>query len=110
MLIPALFTRMSTRPNSSIVALTIFATSPSSVTSVGTPMAITPRPRSSSRAESVFCWLRAATTMLAPAWASPLAIPRPMPPLPPVTIAALPDRSKLVLDIFESPYVGCSGC
>src|SRR5437868_5507703 len=42
----------------------------------------------------VFPELRPAITTSAPASASPRAIPRPMPPLPPVTIATLPCKSN----------------
>ena len=41
-----------------------------------------------------FSALRAATTTCAPARASPRAMPRPMPPLPPVTIATRSLRSN----------------
>src|SRR5438874_2897647 len=42
----------------------------------------------------VFADLRPAIATSAPASASPHAIPRPMPPLPPVTIATLPCKSN----------------
>src|SRR5262245_25605447 len=50
---------------------------------------------SSRTAASDFVWFRPATTTRAPALARPLAMPRPMPPLPPVTIATLPLRSNI---------------
>ena len=52
-------------------------------TSTGIKVDPAPRPFSSFTASSDFCLLRAATTMVAPALASPRAIPKPMPPLPP---------------------------
>src|SRR5580765_6937830 len=45
-------------------------------------------------AAALFCALRPATTTFAPAAARPRAMPRPMPPLPPVTTATRPFRSK----------------
>src|SRR5947209_10076484 len=49
---------------------------------------------SSAAAFKDFVSLRPTTAMSAPASASPRAIPSPMPPLPPVTMATLPERSK----------------
>src|SRR5665213_3147293 len=72
----------------------MFATAALSVTSVVTAMALTPCWRNSAMAASDFASLRAATAISAPAAASPRAMPRPMPPLPPVTIATLPLRSN----------------
>src|SRR5262249_51785603 len=45
-------------------------------------------------AASPFFTLRPASTTIAPADARPSAMPSPMPPLPPVTIAMRPERSK----------------
>ena len=92
--IPALFTRMSMPPNSSAVACTALTTLASSATSMSSPTALTPMPLSSSTAALVFSRLRAATDMFAPAPASDLAMPSPMPPLPPVTSAVFPFRSN----------------
>ena len=54
---------------------------------------------------SLFAALRPATTTDAPAPASPRAMPNPMPPLPPVTIATLPVRSKRFIP--WSSFLGC---
>ena len=92
--IPELLTKMSRRPMWSMVSVTIRCTAGSLVTSTVIPWASTPSARMSSNAWAVFSTLRAAMTMLAPALARPIAIPRPRPPLPPVTTATLPVRSK----------------
>src|SRR5262245_7999888 len=100
MLVPALLTRMSIRPSSLPTRSIIAATAALSVTSVATAIAFTPRFRKSSTAAADFASLRPTTAMSAPASASPRAMPRPMPPLPPVTIATLPVRSKGFVVIF----------
>src|SRR5712691_12793920 len=41
----------------------------------------------------------------APAWAIASAMPRPMPLLPPVTIAVLPVRSKALYAMAEGPFI-----
>ena len=61
-------------------------------------------PASSSTAAGDFSALRAATTTRAPARASPRAMPSPMPPLPPVTIATLPLRSNTSQPSPCKPY------
>ena len=48
---------------------------------------------------------RPATITLAPASARPLAMPKPMPPLPPVTTATLPCRSNIFV-VMLSPVAG----
>jgi hypothetical protein len=53
-----------------------------------------------------FSALRAAIASLAPAAASPCAMPSPMPPLPPVTSATRPERSKGVM--FHIPLSAAS--
>src|SRR4051812_47622145 len=57
-------------------------------------MALTPRCLISSTAAFDLASLRPTITISAPASASPRAMPRPMPPLPPVTMATLPLRSN----------------
>jgi hypothetical protein len=42
--------------------------------------------------------------MSAPAWARASAIPSPMPPLPPVTRAVLPVRSKVEFAMVSPPF------
>src|SRR5450755_995665 len=93
-LMPALLTRMSIRPSSRNVRSTMAVTAALSVTSATTDIVLTPCPPSSATAASDFVSLRPTIATLAPASASPRAMPRPMPPLPPVTIATLPPRSN----------------
>src|SRR5262245_13235261 len=94
MLVPALFTRISRRPKRSRVALMSRPTAASSVTSTLTASAAAPSFSISATARRDLSALRAATTTFAPAPASPRAIPRPMPPFPPVTIATRSLRSN----------------
>src|SRR5665213_2088937 len=91
---PALLTRMSMRPSSRLTRSTMAATAALSVTSVMTEIAFTPCCRSSATASFDFASLRATIAIAAPASANPRAMPRPIPPLPPVTIATLPVRSN----------------
>src|SRR5450631_481677 len=93
-LMPALLTRMSIRPSSRKLRSTMAVTAALSVTSATTDIALTPCRLSSAAAASDFVSLRPTITNWAPALASPRAMPRPMPPLPPVTIATLPLRSN----------------
>lgn len=67
----------------------------SSLTSTETALAVAPADVSSATAAADFVASRPATTIAAPYAASPRAMPRPMPPLPPVTIATLPRRSNM---------------
>src|SRR3989442_944645 len=89
---PALLTRMSTRPNRCLAASTNRSASSRITASATTPRTAPPR-ASSSLAER---WSRSAsrpeTTTAAPSSASNVAIARPMPRLPPVTIATRPSR------------------
>jgi hypothetical protein len=96
MLVPALLTRMSSRPQRASVASTIAATDFSSVTSVSTAKADAPRASRSRTAARDFSAFRAAMTILAPAPAKPRAMPSPIPPLPPVTIATFPLKSNML--------------
>ena len=64
------------------------------MTSTSTASALRAQRLSSATASALLCALRPATTTVAPAPARPRAMPRPMPPLPPVTIATLPLRSN----------------
>src|SRR5262249_5204643 len=62
-------------------------------------------------AVSDFAAFRPSTAIFAPASASPRAMPRPIPPLPPVTIATLPVRSNSFTARSLSPrplFVGSS--
>ena len=57
-------------------------------------------PPSAATAASASSALRAATTIWAPAAASPRAIPSPIPPLPPVTFADLPERDGVTVSSY----------
>src|SRR3954462_11228242 len=100
---PALLTRMSIRPSSLAVRATMPATAALSVTSAATAIALTPCRFSSATAAADFVSLRPTMAMSAPASASPRAMPSPIPPLPPVTIATLPRRSKSAVVIAGVP-------
>src|SRR6266851_6676051 len=102
-LMPALLTRMSIRPSSRLTRSTTAATADLSVTSAVTDMAVAPRCLSSVTAAADFASLRPTMAIAAPASASPIAMPRRMPPLPPVTIATLPLRSNSAVFIVDVP-------
>src|SRR6266446_6424308 len=86
---------MSRRPHRSTVDLMSALTAASSETSTAIESGCPPSFSSSRTAAADFVWLRAATTTRAPAPARPRAMPRPIPPLPPVTIATFPLRSNI---------------
>ena len=65
-----------------------------SVTSQARASTGAPKPESSAIASPFFRALRPQIETAQPARASALAMPRPMPPLPPVMIATRPERSK----------------
>src|ERR1700761_365545 len=94
MLMPALLIRISIRPSSRCTRSVMAATAASPVTSTVTAMALWPVSDRSATASADFASFRPTMAMIAPAAASPRAMPRPMPPLPPVTIATLPLRSN----------------
>ena len=102
---PALFTRMSTRPNASATCAAIPCTCSESRTSASTPSDLRPSASISCTTGSTGRWMRsvppatasgsrATIATSAPCSASVSAIPRPMPWLPPVTTATLPVRSN----------------
>src|SRR6185503_8754078 len=91
---PALLTRMSRRPSRCAASSTIARQDFSSVRSACRANALPP---SCFTAAAFFALSRPAMATAAPACASPRAMPRPMPPLPPVTSAALPLRSNTLL-------------
>src|SRR5438128_253674 len=72
MLVPALLTRMSRRPSRSMVAFVIASTDASLVTSTSMAIAVPPRRSISVAAARDFSRFRAATTIWAPAAASPI--------------------------------------
>src|SRR5690349_17489963 len=91
---PALLTRMSSRPCAFIVFAIRARHDSSFSTSTGMALALAPAFSICLTASAFLAASRPATTMVAPARAMPSAMPRPMPPLPPVTTATLPVRSK----------------
>src|SRR5947207_15423846 len=103
MLMPALLTRMSIRPSSRLTHSTMSVTAALSVTSAVMDIALAPACLSSATAAADFASLRPTIAMPAPASANPCAMPRPMPPLPPVTIATLPPRSNGSVFIVRFP-------
>src|SRR5258708_6748058 len=96
-LLPALLTRMSSRPNFATVSLISPRQAPSLQTSTLVDAAFAPRPASSFTAALLLAASRPAIITAAPAWASPRAMPSPMPPLPPVTIATRPGTASRVM-------------
>src|SRR5436190_16909900 len=92
---PALANSESTFPWRRSVLAMAASTWASSPMSHRSHVASTPRAESSATAFSLRSSLRAQITTDAPAWATPLARPRPMPVLPPVTTTTLPVRSTI---------------
>ena len=90
----ALFTTMSIPPKCSAVAAASAATCSTSPTWVGTAYAEPPAAVISSTVDSHASAFRLATTTCAPSDANPSEIARPMPLLPPVTIATRPAMSN----------------
>ncbi len=101
--VPAPFTRMEMSPNGRAAASAQRGIAARSVMSATTKSARAPAARNSSTAARSSPSRRAASTTLAPASASVLAIARPIPELPPVIRATRPSRLK-------SPWRrGCMG-
>src|SRR5437879_303620 len=100
---PALFTRMSILPSSAFARSTIARTSSALVTSQRRPSARTPSAESSAAVWAQRSALRAQSTTSAPISASAVAICRPSPLPPPVTIATRPLRSNSSLVCIRSP-------
>src|SRR5256886_4830692 len=90
---PALFTRMSIRPNSARVRSVMAARSVRRVTSVGTTLTRRPSPFTSAAVRSAPARSSSATTRSAPIRASSSAVARPIPRPAPVTIATCPVSS-----------------
>lgn len=93
-LVAALFTTMSTRPNSATVRSVTSHRCAGSATDPGTPTASAPRARNAATASRTPCGSRAVTHNRAPQSASSSAIARPMPREAPVTTAALPSSTR----------------
>src|SRR5262245_8009549 len=108
---PALFTRMSTWPKRCVAATTTRSTSASTDMSAATvatsPQVVT---SSSPRVSSRVVGVRAQISTRAPASSSVRAVSRPIPRLPPVTMAALPLIPRSIAGRFypTPPYVGGS--
>src|SRR5262245_16417697 len=85
---------MSRRPKRSTVRSTSGRSAASSPRCVGTPSASPPMPTRWRSVSAQASGLRLATTTFAPAATKPSAIARPIPRVPPVTIATRPPRSK----------------
>src|ERR1700730_8758515 len=111
---PALLTRMSTRPNASSAALTILSPLPGSLIDNVEAMAWPPAFLISSTTScagpaSVPAPSRLApisqTTTLAPSWAMSSAMPRPMPRAAPVTMATLP-ATMFAVGLFSPHLLG----
>src|SRR5258706_5184418 len=100
---PALFTRMSIRPSSDFARSTIARTSSALVTSQPRPSARTPSAEISAAVFAQRSASRAQSTRSAPISASAVAICRPSPLPPPVTMATLPRRSNSPLVCIRSP-------
>src|SRR6185437_6573947 len=94
MLVPALLTRMSSRPNFFAAAAMRARHDSAEVTSTAMAAALAPPAVSFLTAAALFASSRPATMTAAPASARPCAMPKPIPPLPPVTTATRPPRSK----------------
>ena len=93
--VPALLTRMSTPPCAASVASTTASTSASRVTSATWASTCTPVCfRMASAARSSTSLRRAQITTWQPSWAKRMAVARPSPSLPPVTMATLPVRPR----------------
>src|ERR1035437_9881319 len=94
--VPALLTRMSSRPNALTASATSFAQSSARLTSACTAATLPPAARISSATLSSNSRPRAAITTLAPSAASRNQGALPMPCEPPVTIATLSFSSKSI--------------
>lgn len=103
-MVPALLTRMSTRPNSPMVSSTSLSRSAASVKSATPASALAPfAPRSSSSAAAcrTSSSLREQIHTWAPSSIKASEMPRPTPLLPPVTRATLPLSASSTVDSFR---------
>src|SRR5467141_2052930 len=94
---------MSTRPSCDTVWSTSARSSSTRRTLVGTAIARRPVALTAEVASASASGLRAAIATSAPCSASAMAIERPMPRLPPVTIATLPVSEKSAIGIENLP-------
>ena len=100
---PALLTRMSTRPNSSIASATRFVHESGSDTSVATVRARLPACSTSFAVSASRSTRRAPSARSAPASASPWANATPSPLEAPVTMATLPSSRNMSVTVMASP-------
>jgi hypothetical protein len=91
---PAFTKQASIPPSVDTVWANAWSTAASSLTSHRSAMALAPVACRRARACTFLSSLVPQMQTAAPAWASASAMPRPMPLLPPVTIAVLPRRSN----------------
>ena len=103
----ALFTTMSRRPNRSTVRSTRLSMAAMSAMWVGTPRASPPISLRWASVTSQASALRLPTATLAPAACRPSAMARPMPRVPPVTIATRPVRSCRLASFCRSMTGSC---
>ena len=93
-IVPAAFTRMSSRPRSAATPWNVAAIEAGSATSRRSPEWPAPMPESSATVSATFASAREPTITDAPACANPTAMARPNPLVPPVTSATRPVRSN----------------
>src|SRR4051795_7374227 len=110
---PALAKHGSTRPSSATVEANAASTAAGSETSHSTARTRVPCWASRSRAAALRSVSRPQIARSAPACARPSAMPRPIPPLPPVTTATWPLRSnmarhdaRLMILVLGAGYIG----
>ena len=101
--VPALFTSASSRPKRATVSVTSRSMSFACETSATMPSASTPRSRSSASVWRNASSPRAQMATRQPSPAKARAIERPMPRLPPVTIATLSRRPRSMLPLLCHP-------
>src|SRR3954452_17410363 len=97
--IPALAKQPSTRPNVSSVAAIADLTEAGSATSQIRVSTLPAQPAIVAAALAFFSALRPQIETLHPAAVKACAMPRPMPPFPPVMTATRPERSKMLMRV-----------
>ncbi len=105
--LPALFTRMPMPPSSRSTWFSAGSNPARLVTSTFTATAAAPIAFNSESTRWFFSSFRPNTATAAPAWANPSAMPRPIPPLPPVTTATRPVRSNNAGVFIKLPFFKC---
>jgi len=101
--VPALLTRMSSRPKAASVSATTRSQSAALLTSACTGATRPPAARISAAVCSSRSRPRAAIATAAPSCASSTAVARPMPCVPPVTIATFPFRPRSMPPSLDFP-------